>query len=212
MNNINKYKWYKSPKYLPQKIKSKAGKNDFNDGWINGMTLPDYKIIYFNNPTYPGNSIQIHEGTHSQEPEIQNSIIPNHIKLKPGKYEDIYLDDPDEINSRLMEFRYINKLNPKRKYTIKEIKNMKNEGDGGTSWPGGKKPLDILDRYDNSTLLYLINDLAYYNNEKESNNKQYAKQGGMLQLLKKGSGIHIKEKNKGSFTRWCGGNVTNECI
>ena len=35
----------------------------------------------------------------------------------------------------------------------------------------------------------------------------------ILQLLKKGgSGIHIKEKNKGSFTRWCGGNVTEECI
>ena len=41
------------------------------------------------------------------------------------------------------------------------------------------------------------------------------KQGGkmnILEFLKKGSGIHIKEKNKGSFTRWCGGNVTEECI
>ena len=41
------------------------------------------------------------------------------------------------------------------------------------------------------------------------------KQGGkmnILEFLKKGSGIHIKEKNKGSFTRWCGGNVTSECI
>ena len=34
----------------------------------------------------------------------------------------------------------------------------------------------------------------------------------MLEILKNGSGIHIKEKNKGSFTRWCGGNVTSECI
>jgi len=57
MNTINTYKWYQSPKYLPQKIKSKASKNDFDDRWINGMTLPDHKIIYFNNPTYPGNSI-----------------------------------------------------------------------------------------------------------------------------------------------------------
>lgn len=38
------------------------------------------------------------------------------------------------------------------------------------------------------------------------------KDGGMLEFLKNGSGIHIKEKNKGSFTRWCGGNVTEECI
>lgn len=31
-------------------------------------------------------------------------------------------------------------------------------------------------------------------------------------LYKQGSGIHIKEKNKGSFTEYCGGKVTDECI
>lgn len=31
-------------------------------------------------------------------------------------------------------------------------------------------------------------------------------------LFKKGGTIKIKEKNKGSFTRYCGGNVTSECI
>jgi len=34
----------------------------------------------------------------------------------------------------------------------------------------------------------------------------------MIIKLKNGSGIHIKKKNRGSFTRWCGGNVTDECI
>lgn len=29
---------------------------------------------------------------------------------------------------------------------------------------------------------------------------------------KKGGKIHIKEKNKGTFTEYCGGNVTSECI
>ena len=41
------------------------------------------------------------------------------------------------------------------------------------------------------------------------------KDGGkmnILEFLKNGSKIHIKEKNKGTFTRWCGGNVTDECI
>lgn len=38
------------------------------------------------------------------------------------------------------------------------------------------------------------------------------KDGGMLEFLKNGSGIHIKEKNKGKFTSYCGGKVTNECI
>ena len=36
--------------------------------------------------------------------------------------------------------------------------------------------------------------------------------GGMLEFLKNGSGIHIKEKNKGKFTSYCGGKVTDECI
>lgn len=44
---------------------------------------------------------------------------------------------------------------------------------------------------------------------------QYQKQGGkmnILEFLKKGSGIHIKKENKGKFTSYCGGTVTDECI
>lgn len=197
MNTINTYKWYQSPKYLPQKIKSKASKNDFDDRRINGMTLPDYKTIYFNNPTYPGSSIQVHEGTHSQEPKIQKAIIPRHIKLKSGQYKDSYYDDPDEINSRVMEFRYINKLNPKRRYSIEEIRKMKDEGDGGTSWPGGKRPLDILNRYDDSTLLYLINGLAYNNNYKDQD-IQYTKRGGTLKFQTGGT-IPVGKAAKTAF-------------
>lgn len=33
-----------------------------------------------------------------------------------------------------------------------------------------------------------------------------------VDLFKKGGEIKIKEKNKGSFTKYCGGNVTSECI
>jgi hypothetical protein len=59
-----------------------------------------------------------------------------------------------------MEFRYSNKLNPKRKYTIEEIKSMSDYGDGGNSWGVSGRPLELLERYDDDTLLYLINDLA----------------------------------------------------
>ncbi len=34
----------------------------------------------------------------------------------------------------------------------------------------------------------------------------------LVELMKKGSKIHIKESQKGSFTRYCGGSVTEECI
>ena len=33
-----------------------------------------------------------------------------------------------------------------------------------------------------------------------------------IPYLKKGYGIHIKKKNRGKFTEYCGGEVTNECI
>lgn len=33
-----------------------------------------------------------------------------------------------------------------------------------------------------------------------------------LNLYKKGGSIHIKKSNKGKFTSYCGGKVTNECI
>lgn len=34
----------------------------------------------------------------------------------------------------------------------------------------------------------------------------------VVKNFKEGHKIHIKESQKGSFTRWCGGNVTSECI
>ena len=37
----------------------------------------------------------------------------------------------------------------------------------------------------------------------------YLKQGGIISAK---SGIHIKKKNRGKFTSWCGGKVTSECI
>ena len=34
----------------------------------------------------------------------------------------------------------------------------------------------------------------------------------LVDLMKNGSKIHIKESQKGSFTSYCGGKVTDECI
>ena len=34
----------------------------------------------------------------------------------------------------------------------------------------------------------------------------------LLPKLKKGNKIYIKKRNRGKFTEYCGGNVTNECI
>lgn len=78
----------------------------------------------------------------------------------------------------------------------------------------------INDAYENEEALKAAQKLQQYLQQTypKINFKLYSqgfKQGGkmnILEFLKNGSGIHIKEKNKGSFTRWCGGNVTEECI
>lgn len=40
----------------------------------------------------------------------------------------------------------------------------------------------------------------------------YKNGGNIIDKFKKGYKIHIKEKNKGKFTSWCDGKVTQECI
>lgn len=36
--------------------------------------------------------------------------------------------------------------------------------------------------------------------------------GGTVEVDKEGNKIHIKPSRRGSFTRWCGGKVTDKCI
>lgn len=55
--------------------------------------------------------------------------------------------------------------------------------------------------------------LSFYTNSqsldqliKDSNYDSY------IIRCKNGSKIHIKKKNRGKFTKYCGGNVTDECI
>lgn len=55
----------------------------------------------------------------------------------------------------------------------------------------------------------------YRKNYLKYKEKGYFKRGGemnILQSLKNGSGIHIKKKNRGKFTSYCGGKVTDSCI
>lgn len=162
MQNLKTVKIYKHNSLLPQSIKKKNTKYDFDPRYTEGMYLPDYHTLFFNSKN-PGKSIQVHEGTHSQQPEVQGEIIPRHIKLKNGVQYNSYYDDPDEINSRIMEFRYNNKLDPNKKYTIEEIKKMKDSGDAKDLWGPEGRPTDILNRYDDKTLLWLINELAQNN-------------------------------------------------
>ena len=61
-----------------------------------------------------------------------------------------------------------------------------------------------------STILGSINGYKAINNPVNNTHRSIGQEA--IDLFKKGNKIHIKKKNRGSFTRWCGGNVTEECI
>lgn len=55
----------------------------------------------------------------------------------------------------------------------------------------------------------VFNNKYLLNSNKTSNLYSYSP---VIESFKKGRKILIKKKNRGSFTRYCGGNVTEECI
>ena len=66
---------------------------------------------------------------------------------------------------------------------------------------------------ENSNLTTIQEFFQYHSNNPELERLLEASRNESYVLrCKNGSKIHIKKKNRGSFTRYCGGNVTDECI
>jgi hypothetical protein len=113
-------------------------------------------------------------------PFLYSSDRPSIQILKEGVDPDDYLDNSDEIYSRLMQMRYRNKLDPTHKYTIDEVKAMRNDKNFKSHY--------IFDRYTDEFILRLLNDIA--KNNIDSNNeynikyvdktKNMASYGGVL--------------------------------
>lgn len=124
-------------------------------------------------------STLIHELNHSREAYPQEKAIYKNRKLQEGVELDDYLDKPTEIYSRLMEFRKANNINPEHKYTEEDLKKLKENA----------KDFDILNRYDDNTILYFLNDIAKNNiNTYKTSNSMLAAFGGQLN--------HKKSDNK----------------
>lgn len=66
---------------------------------------------------------------------------------------------------------------------------------------------------ENSNLTTIQQFFQYHSNNPELERLLKASMDESYILrCKNGSKIHIKKKNQGSFTRYCGGNVTDKCI
>lgn len=121
----------------------------------------------------PSASTDVHELTHSLNADPQINTIRYGFegdKLQEGKQYNSYKDSAVEIYARLMQFRYLNKLDPKKKYTVEDIKKWREKYDD----------TDIINRYSDEYLLHLLNNVASTKSSLEKDGRKLAAYGGPL--------------------------------
>ena len=153
------------------------------NGSVGGTHYPDFNTIIYND-LYQNTPIKIHERDHAMFGKYNDKNIGLRIVENIFKQDFLdnvsdkwgYYDDPGEIRARLMQMHYNNQLDPKHKYTLEEIENMRNN----------PTFIDehIFDRYTNKYIEYLLNDVAQNNmNENRLDYRSpinFAKDGGIL--------------------------------
>lgn len=121
----------------------------------------------------PNAGTDVHELTHSLNADPQINTIRYGFegdKLQEGKQYNSYKDSAVEIYARLMQFRYLNKLDPKKKYTVEDIKKWREKYDD----------TDIINRYSDEYLLHLLNNVASTKSSLEKDGRKLAAYGGPL--------------------------------
>lgn len=127
----------------------------------NSWNNTGHYIVY---PGTPNNGTNIHERTHAMNPKHQEYVIKKFIEDNDNNYNDKYLDKPEEIYGRLMQYRYNNKLSPTKIIDKKYLNTHKEE----------LEKLNLR-RYDDDFLLKLFNEVAENNIERKSlENLNYA--------------------------------------
>lgn len=132
------------------------------------------KVVLGNSAVDPFSTLAIHELSHASLATPQESKI-SEIMQNNNKYNDPYLDSPTEIYSRLMEVRKAYGIDPKTKFGEDEIKALRSkardtdghrEGDDRTT----SRYNNFIGRYDDDTLMRLLNDVASTNKSNYNDN------------------------------------------
>lgn len=93
-----------------------------------------------------------------------NKVLEGKQIIDRGQEVNNYLTTPSEVQSRLMEFRKLNNLDPTKVYGIPDVREWRRTG----------KDADLLNTFDDDTVLELINTVAHTPNKKV----QRAAEGG----------------------------------
>jgi hypothetical protein len=154
-----------------------------------GAYNPSTHAISYISP-YAGTDV--HELTHSLNADPQINAIRYGFKgdkLQEGKQYNSYKDSANEIYSRLMQFRYLNKLDPTKKYSVEDIKKWREKYDD----------TDIVNRYTDEYLLHLLNNVASTRSSLEKDGRKLAAYGGRLEssgeILNNSTRKWMRDKN-----------------
>lgn len=85
-----------------------------------------------------------------------NKVLEGKQIIDRGQEVNNYLTTPSEVQSRLMEFRKLNNLDPTKVYGIPDVREWRRTG----------KDADLLNTFDDDTVLELINTVAHTPNKK----------------------------------------------
>ena len=177
-------------------------KPDVLDGVSKGRYNKSTHTYSINYPSDNPDSTRVHEVTHAasatpQYNTIRTILKEQKVKIPKNEFNNLsYWNNPEEIYSRLMQFRFDNNLNPLRIYTEQDINDMRSgsfkenmnnnlqtieNSEKSPYMEGTRKVIDsdILKRYDNKTILRLLNEVAKNDNTDVNNvSTQLAKYGG----------------------------------
>lgn len=95
-----------------------------------------------------------------------NKVLEGKQIIDRGQEVNNYLTTPSEVQSRLIEFRKLNNLDPTKVYGIPDVREWRRTG----------KDADLLNTFDDDTVLELINTVAHTPNKKV----QRAAEGGVI--------------------------------
>lgn len=85
-----------------------------------------------------------------------NKVLEGKQIIDRGQEVNNYLTTPSEVQSRLIEFRKLNNLDPTKVYGIPDVREWRRTG----------KDADLLNTFDDDTVLELINTVAHTPNKK----------------------------------------------
>lgn len=100
-----------------------------------------------------------------------NKVLKGKQIIDRGQEVNNYLTTPSEVQSRLIEFRKLNNLDPTKVYGIPDVREWRRTG----------KDADLLNTFDDDTVLELINTVAHTPNKKV----QRAAEGGQTSYRQK---------------------------